>query len=144
MKVVGANYLQFQAGKAMEDAAKNPGGAASAGLGLGMGIGAGGGMAYPMASNIMQGMTQQPQERRTKKCPRCQSDVDEGARFCPSCGYDFKAPEMMKCPYCGKDIPKNSKFCPECGKPIVQKCSKCGSEIPPGAKFCPNCGEKVS
>ncbi|MEM1995518.1 MAG: zinc-ribbon domain-containing protein, partial [Thermoplasmatales archaeon] len=150
MRVVGANYLQFQAGKAMEDAAKNPSGGASAGLGLGMGIGAGGGMAYPMASNIMQGMTQQipaggeqSAPRKLKKCPKCQSDVDENAKFCPNCGYDLMSTETIKCPYCGKEIPKSSKFCPECGKAIVQKCSKCGADIPPGSKFCPNCGEKV-
>jgi membrane protease subunit (stomatin/prohibitin family) len=146
MKVVGANYLQFQAGRAMEDAAKNPGGTAGAGIGLGMGIGAGGGMAYPMASNIMQGMSQpqQPSEKKTKKCPKCQADVDENARFCPSCGFDFSSIGLMKCPYCGKDIPKNSKFCPECGRSLVTKCPKCGTEIPAGAKFCPNCGEKVN
>ncbi len=145
MKVVGANYLQFQAGQAMVDAAKNPGGTAGAGVGLGMGLGAGAGMAYPMASNITQGMSQQPpqQERKVKKCPKCQTEVDENAKFCPSCGYNFESDQLMKCPSCGKDIPKTSKFCPECGKPIVTKCLKCGTEIPAGAKFCPNCGEKV-
>ncbi len=146
MKVVGANYLQFQAGRAMVDASRNPGGAAGAGVGLGMGLGAGAGMAYPMASNITQGMNQPPQsmEKRIKKCPKCGADVEENAKFCPSCGYDFSSSELMKCPYCGKDIPKASKFCPECGKSIVTKCHKCGTEIPPGSKFCPNCGEKVS
>ncbi|MCL5930394.1 MAG: SPFH domain-containing protein [Candidatus Thermoplasmatota archaeon] len=145
MKAVGANYLQYQAGQAMVDAAKNTSGTAGAGVGLGMGLGAGAGMAYPMASNITQGMNQQqpPVEKKVKKCPKCQTDVDENAKFCPSCGYSFAAEETMKCPYCGKDIPKNSKFCPECGKAIVTKCPKCGTDIPPGSKFCPNCGEKV-
>lgn len=146
MKVVGANYLQFQAGRAMVDASKNPSGTAGAGVGLGMGLGAGAGMAYPMASNIAQGISQQPQqtEKRVKKCPKCQTEVDESARFCPNCGYDFSSSDLMKCPSCGKDIPKNSKFCPECGKPLVNKCPKCGTDIPPGSKFCPSCGEKVN
>jgi membrane protease subunit (stomatin/prohibitin family) len=147
MQVLGVNYLQFQAGQAMVDAAKNPSGTAGAGVGLGMGMGAGAGMAYPISSSISQGINQAPQQqpaKKTKKCPKCKADVDEDAKFCPECGYDFSSSELMKCPYCGKDIPKNSKFCPECGKPIVTKCPKCGTEIPPGAKFCPNCGEKVS
>ncbi|MGC8618786.1 MAG: SPFH domain-containing protein, partial [Thermoplasmata archaeon] len=145
MKVVGANYLQFQAGRAMVDAATNPGGTAGAGVGLGMGIGAGGGMAYPMANSISQGMSQPPQSSlsRTKKCPKCQSDVPDNVRFCPNCGFDFSTVDTMKCPFCGKDIPKNSKFCPECGKPLTVKCSKCGTEVPSTTKFCPNCGNKM-
>ncbi len=142
MQVLGVNYLQFQAGQAMVDAAKNTSGAAGAGVGIGMGLGAGAGMAYPMASNISQGINQQ-QPQNVKKCPKCGATVDQNAKFCPECGYNFSSSETIKCPYCGKDIPKNSKFCPECGKPLVQKCPKCGTEIPPGAKFCPNCGEKV-
>ncbi len=142
MQVLGVNYLQFQAGQAMVDAAKNTSGAAGAGVGIGMGLGAGAGMAYPMASNISQGINQQ-QPQNGKKCPKCGAIVDQNAKFCPECGYNFSSSETIKCPYCGKDIPKNSKFCPECGKPLVQKCPKCGTEIPPGAKFCPNCGEKV-
>ncbi len=144
MQVLGVNYLQFQAGQAMVDAAKNTSGAAGAGVGIGMGLGAGAGMAYPMASNISQGINQVPQQNQGgKKCPKCGATVDQNAKFCPECGYDFSSGETIKCPYCGKDIPKNSKFCPECGKPLVQKCPKCGTDIPAGAKFCPNCGEKV-
>jgi len=144
MQVLGVNYLQFQAGQAMVDAAKNTSGAAGAGVGIGMGLGAGAGMAYPMASNISQGINQAPQQNQGgKKCPKCGATVDQNAKFCPECGYNFSSADSMKCPYCGKDIPKNSKFCPECGKPLSQKCPKCGTEIPAGAKFCPNCGEKV-
>lgn len=145
MQVLGVNYLQFQAGQAMVDAAKNTSGAAGAGVGIGMGLGAGAGMAYPMASNISQGINQPPQQPQLggKKCPKCGANVDQNAKFCPECGYNFSSSESMKCPYCGKDIPKNSKFCPECGKPLSQKCPKCGTDIPAGAKFCPNCGEKV-
>lgn len=145
MQVLGVNYLQFQAGQAMVDAAKNTSGAAGAGVGIGMGLGAGAGMAYPMASNISQGISQPAQQADMggKKCPKCGTNVNQNAKFCPECGYNFTSSETMKCPYCNKDIPKNSKFCPECGKPLNQKCPKCGTDIPPGAKFCPNCGEKV-
>ncbi|MGC8585022.1 MAG: SPFH domain-containing protein [Thermoplasmata archaeon] len=141
MQVLGVNYMQLQAGKAMVDAANNPSGAAGAGAGIGVGMGAGLGMAYPMSQNISQGMVQQ--QEQTKKCPKCGSLVPVSAKFCPSCGYDFSSEDMMTCPYCGAKIPKNSKFCPSCGKPLNLKCPKCGADIPAGAKFCPNCGWKV-
>ncbi len=139
MQVLGVNYMQLQAGKAMVDAANNPSGAAGAGAGIGVGMGAGLGMAYPMSQNIAQGMVQE----QTKKCPKCGSNVPVSAKFCPNCGYDFSSEDTMTCPYCGAKIPKNSKFCPNCGKPLSLKCPKCGADIPPGAKFCPNCGWKV-
>ncbi|MGC9166220.1 MAG: SPFH domain-containing protein [Thermoplasmata archaeon] len=139
MQVLGVNYMQLQAGKAMVDAANNPSGAAGAGAGIGVGMGAGLGMAYPMSQNIAQGMVQE----QTKKCPKCGSIVPVSAKFCPNCGYDFSSEDTMTCPYCGAKIPKNSKFCPNCGKPLSLKCPKCGADIPPGAKFCPNCGWKV-
>ncbi|MGC8663123.1 MAG: SPFH domain-containing protein [Thermoplasmata archaeon] len=144
MQVLGVNYLQLQAGKAMVDAAKNPSGTAGVGAGIGVGMGAGAGMAYPMAANISQGMNQQPpKEGDTKVCPKCGSKVPKDAKFCPNCGFDFTSIDTIKCPYCGATIPKNSKFCPNCGKPLILKCPKCGADIPPGAKFCPNCGWKV-
>ncbi len=144
MQVLGVNYLQLQAGKAMVDAANNPSGTAGVGAGIGVGMGAGAGMAYPMAANIAQGMNQQPpKEEDTKVCPKCGTTVPKSAKFCPNCGFDFTSLDTIKCPYCGATIPKNSKFCPNCGKSLVLKCPKCGADIPPGAKFCPNCGWKV-
>jgi len=144
MQVLGVNYLQLQAGKAMVDAANNPSGTAGVGAGIGVGMGAGAGMAYPLAANIAQGINQQPpKEEDTKICPKCGTTVPKNAKFCFNCGFDFTSLDTIKCPYCGASIPKNAKFCPNCGKPLVLKCPKCGTDIPPGAKFCPNCGWKV-
>ncbi|GAB5519442.1 MAG: SPFH domain-containing protein [Rhodothermales bacterium] len=55
MGIVGdlSKYTQFQAAQAMEAAAKNPGGEASAGIGMGMGFG--------MANQMAQAMGQQQQ-----------------------------------------------------------------------------------
>ena len=60
------------------------------------------------------------------KCPKCQTDNKEGAKFCIECGYKFE----LKCPQCGHPLPPVAKFCEECGhdlslpsKPIPKELS---------------------
>jgi class 3 adenylate cyclase len=45
------------------------------------------------------------------KCPKCESENREGAKFCLGCGERFE----LKCPKCGKTLPFLAKFCDECG-----------------------------
>jgi class 3 adenylate cyclase/tetratricopeptide (TPR) repeat protein len=45
------------------------------------------------------------------KCPECQFDNREGAKFCSECGLKFE----RSCPQCGASIRAHSKFCDECG-----------------------------
>ena len=45
------------------------------------------------------------------KCPECQFDNREGAKFCSECGLKFE----LSCPECGTSIRAHSKFCDECG-----------------------------
>src|SRR3989441_8437530 len=45
------------------------------------------------------------------KCPRCQSENREGARFCRECGATFGA----VCLSCGAKVEAGSKFCDGCG-----------------------------
>ncbi len=45
------------------------------------------------------------------KCPECQFENREGAKFCNECGYRFH----LTCPDCGQIDPPASKFCSECG-----------------------------
>src|SRR6059036_3930193 len=45
------------------------------------------------------------------KCPRCQSENREGARFCRECGATFGA----VCLSCGAKVEAGSKFCDDCG-----------------------------
>ena len=44
------------------------------------------------------------------KCPKCQFDNPEGAKFCNECGSRLK----VACPKCGTINPASSKFCNEC------------------------------
>ncbi len=45
------------------------------------------------------------------KCPKCQFENREGARFCSECGHKFG----HICPACGAHSRAGSKFCDECG-----------------------------
>ncbi len=45
------------------------------------------------------------------KCPKCQFDNPDGAKFCSECGNKLE----LACPECGKANPLGSKFCNECG-----------------------------
>jgi class 3 adenylate cyclase/tetratricopeptide (TPR) repeat protein len=49
----------------------------------------------------------------------------------------------MKCPKCQFDNPEGAKFCNECGNPLEITCPKCGKANPPGSKFCNGCGQKL-
>ncbi len=45
------------------------------------------------------------------KCPKCQFDNLENAKFCSECGNKLE----LECPECRKMNPVGSKFCSECG-----------------------------
>jgi len=45
------------------------------------------------------------------KCPKCESENREGAKFCNECGNKLE----VACPECGKINRLGSKFCDECG-----------------------------
>ena len=56
----------------------------------------------------------------------------------------------MNCSKCNSQVPDGAKFCPNCGAltaPITQNksfCENCGLELPKGAKFCTVCGAAVT
>ncbi len=119
MQVLGVNYMQYQTGKAIDDAAKNPSGGAgvTAGLGAGMGVG------WAIGGQMGQGMAQGMQNR---SCPNCASLIPANVKFCPNCGFALPGPQAPPSPA------GTSKFCPNCGSPVAA-----------GAKFCNNCGNAV-
>src|SRR3989454_11782228 len=49
------------------------------------------------------------------KCPRCQAENREGARFCRECGVESAA----VCSLCGTKVEAGSKFCDSCGAPLA-------------------------
>jgi class 3 adenylate cyclase/tetratricopeptide (TPR) repeat protein len=50
------------------------------------------------------------------KCPRCQAQKDEDARFCEDCGAKLE----LACPGCGQPVTAGKKFCRSCGAPLTQ------------------------
>jgi len=50
------------------------------------------------------------------KCPKCQFENPEQARFCNECGNKLE----LACPECGKVNPLGSKFCNECGQRLEE------------------------
>lgn len=111
MGVVGDldKFTQFQAAKALRDAASQEGGAAGTGVGVGAGIGMG-----AMIPGMLKKSTQQPEQVKT--CPKCGEAVPDDAKFCPHCGVKFE--EKRFCPECGKEIQEDAKFCPHCGRKL--------------------------
>jgi membrane protease subunit (stomatin/prohibitin family) len=112
MGVVGDlnKFTQFQAAKALRDAASQEGGAAGTGVGVGAGIGMGAMIPGMMQKNMQGG--EKPVSGET--CPNCGKPMPGNSKFCPNCGA--KIAEKSFCTKCGKEIPKGAKFCPECGE----------------------------
>jgi len=117
MQVLGVNYMQYQAGQAMDDAAKNPSGGAGVTAGLGAGLGVG----YAVGGAMAQGMAQ----GQMTACPNCSTLIPVNSKFCPNCGAEQTAAQPAK-------AGRSGKFCPNCGKSVGAS-----------QKFCPNCGQKL-
>jgi membrane protease subunit (stomatin/prohibitin family) len=118
MQVLGVNFMQYQTGKAIDDAAKNPSGGAGVFAGLGAGIGAGSAIGGQMAQGMAQG--------QTKSCPNCAAMIPVNTKFCPNCGATQVAPQAPPAPAGA------AKFCPNCGTAAAGD-----------AKFCNNCGKQL-
>jgi predicted ATPase/class 3 adenylate cyclase/regulation of enolase protein 1 (concanavalin A-like superfamily) len=49
----------------------------------------------------------------------------------------------MKCPKCNHENREEAKFCEACGAKLQLACPKCGSELRSQARFCDNCGAEI-
>lgn len=59
------------------------------------------------------------------RCPKCQSEINENAKFCVKCGCRLEqaapppAPQgSLTCPKCGSALKAGTKFCVKCGTPV--------------------------
>ncbi len=148
--------------QAMQDAAKNEGGAMMGFMGMNMAGGAGG----MNAQNLFQmGAQQQPQQQyqqapmqqqyqpqQSAVAPsanswKCECGGENTGKFCAQCGTP--KPVQIEGWTCSCGAKNMGKFCQECGskKPAdapLYACDKCGwkpedPKVPP--KFCPECGD---
>jgi membrane protease subunit (stomatin/prohibitin family) len=148
MTILGANYMQYQTGQAMREAAQNPsGGTAAAGVGLGAGLG----MGYTMVGAMQQGMAPGPAPAQVAavpliQCAKCGTANPPTNKFCASCGAKM-GPTTVPCPKCNAQVAEGTKFCPECGAPMAapatKKCPNCNVDAPTTSKFCPGCGKAI-
>jgi membrane protease subunit (stomatin/prohibitin family) len=142
-------YMRYKAAESMQDAAKQPGGAAGAGMGLGMGFGFGQIMADGIRGGQQGGQGQVGgATAQGQPCPKCGTPNASGAKFCNNCGANTQAQQQqaatVACPNCQAQVQAGTKFCNNCGQSLEPKpCKNCNTPIPPGVKFCGNCGTAV-
>ena len=149
MQILGTNYMQYQTGQAMREAASNPAGGGGA-AGVGVGVGAGLGMGWTMVDQMRASSTApggapvQAAAVAMVICPKCSTQNPQTNKFCSSCGGKLGA-KTVPCPSCKAEVPEGTKFCPECGKPVAatKTCANCKAEVPATSKFCPSCGKTV-
>ena len=49
----------------------------------------------------------------------------------------------MRCPACQHENSEAAKFCEECGRRFSGRCPSCGCDVAPSANFCPECGQRL-
>lgn len=55
----------------------------------------------------------------TPNCPRCETRVAPGAKFCTGCGMPVASEGATKCGRCGGRLAAGANFCTECGSAIA-------------------------
>ena len=50
----------------------------------------------------------------------------------------------MKCPNCNSDLPEHAKFCNQCGHKLETACPSCGTKNPAVSRFCMECGHNLT
>ena len=82
------------------------------------------------------------------KCQNCDTELDDGVKFCPNCGSkvvelleDSNEDKVKTCPNCGKEVDDGVKFCANCGTKVDGSQDSSTVVIP--TKFCQGCGKKI-
>ena len=92
------------------------------GASVGQSPGAGFGAGFALIPQVMNAPMQTPLQAPAQPavvmmvCPKCQSQIPQGTKFCPNCGSNVQS--TNNCPNCGKPLAAGAKFCPECGQKI--------------------------
>ena len=143
---MAAAHLVGAQAQAMQDAARNQGGAFTGFMGMNMAN-----MNSGLNANTLFQMGAEQQARQAPAQPaanswKCACGAAATGKFCPECGAKKPEAEGWTC-QCG--AVNKGKFCSECGarRPAgapVYRCDKCGWQPedpthPP--KFCPECGD---
>jgi len=142
-RMAGATLVGAQA-QAMQDAAKNPGGAFMGFAGMGMAHQMGGmnpQSFYAMGTTPTTPAT--PATPATENSWTCSCGQVNTGKFCSSCGG--KKPVAASDWSCSCGTRNTGKFCQNCGakKPDDQKLGwTCSCGAVNGGKFCQNCGAK--
>ncbi len=144
---MAAAHLVGAQASAMQDAAKNEGGAFMGFMGMNMAAQAGG----ANAQSLFNMQPAQPTSAAPAQAPvqngwKCACGATATGKFCPECGAKKPEPQGWTCK-CG--TVNMSKFFSECGakKPAgapLYRCDKCGWQPDDPAhppKFCPECGD---
>ena len=86
-------------------------------------------------------------EERKRKCPFCESTVDDGLVYCSNCNFLIEpgsGPAAIECIHCGVLNKPGSTLCSFCGKILMVECPFCGAHNPPARKQCGACGYALS
>ncbi|MCA9561866.1 MAG: zinc ribbon domain-containing protein [Myxococcales bacterium] len=107
--------------------------------------------------------------RRLKSCPKCRTEYDLDANFCPADGHALEVGDIddarilydgdMQCPECHEHFESDAGFCPDDGARLVPTagahshaafsaipltiCPTCLEEYPVGTGQCPNDGGEL-
>ena len=140
---MAAAHLVGAQAQAMQDAARNQGGAFTGFMGMNMAN-----MNSGLNANTLfqMGAQQQTPAQSAANSWKCACGAAATGKFCPECGAKKPEAEGWTC-QCG--AVNKGKFCSECGakRPAgapVYRCDKCGWQPEDPAhppKFCPECGD---
>lgn len=103
-------FESYKRSRAIEEMGKGIGqGGGGGSVGMFGGAVVGAGAIGPMMAGTISGSS--------INCPKCNSVIPAGSRFCASCGTKLvtEQQEMKQCPKCSANIIAGSKFCPNCG-----------------------------
>ena len=139
---MAAAHLVGAQAQAMQDAAKNAGGAFTGFMGMNMAQSSGAANAAQLFQMGSQQQAQQPAPaQQSAGAWKCTCGATVTGRFCPECGAKKPEQEGWKCS-CGATV--TGRFCPECGakKPEQDEGWKCSCGAVNKGKFCAECGAR--